>query len=400
MRGQQKRLEPHARNGYGAEIVWNQVRWLAVWGVLFGCAPRALAEPATPASRPRIVFFSPNSEANTYWPQVFRIIEKVARDLEFEFVPYSLGVEDRFERQQKVLRILQAEPRPQAVIASVVIGHSQRILDASEALDIPVFILGPLFPSELPGVGMTPRRKYKTWAAVFNWAEEQKGYALGTVLLAAAQKRGAYAPDGSIHVVGVGGDPTWFGSDLRQAGLTRAVAEQPRAVLEQVVPTRWKREEAHQLTLKLLRRFPDASVVWAASDQLGVGVVDALTQLGRVPGQTAFTGGLDLSEVGLQRVREGSFVATAATTLLSFAQAAVLIYDYVSGLDFAPELGSQLEFPTEVATRDNVAQHLRLLRCVDNIDFKRFSKVHNKLLQRYDFSMAAYLDAAGACVRH
>jgi len=177
------------------------------------------------------------------------------------------------------------------------------------------------------------------------------------------------------------------------------VAEQPRAVLEQVVPTRWKREEGHQLTLKLLRRFPDASVVWAASDQLGVGAVDALTELGRVPGKTGFTGGLDLSDVGLQRVQQGSFVATAASTLLSYAEAAVLIYDYVCGLDFAGQLGSEIAFPAEVATRENVEQHLRLSRCVNSIDFKQFSKVHNKRLHHYEFSMSAYLAAAGACVR-
>ena len=370
---------------------------MLVWLLATAQLTRAEAPPA--AERPRIVFFSPNSEANTYWPQVFRILEKVAQDLGFEFVPYSLGVDDRFAREQTILRVLHAEPRPDAVIASVVIGHSQHLLDASESLGIPVFILGPLFPSELPEVGAAPRRKYKSWAALFNWAEAQKGYALAKALLAEAEKANAFARDGSIHVVGVGGDPSWFGSGLRQSGLARAVAEHPHAVLEQVVPTKWKREEGHQLTLKLLRRFPEASVVWAASDQLAVGAVDALTELGRVPGKTAFTGGLDLSDVGLQRVQQGSFVATAATTLLSYAQAAVLIYDYLGGIDFAAQLGTELEFPTEIATRENVDQHLRLSRCIPSIDFKQFSKLHNTRLQRYEFSMPAYLAATAACLR-
>ncbi len=370
--------------------------WLLVLCALLAGSSPARAQHFVP--RPRIVFFSPSSEGNTYWPQVFRIIEHVSQDLGFEFVPYSLGVEDRFARQRKELRILAAEPRPQAVIVSVVIGHSRRILEAAEALHIPVFILGPLFPSELLGVGGVPRQKYKSWVALFNWAEEDKGYALGKALLAAAEKAHAFTRDGHIQVVGVGGDPSWFGSGLRQAGLARAVAENPRAVLDQVVPTKWTRAEGKQLTLKLLRRFPEATVVWAASDQLGAGAVEALTETGRAPGAGGFTGGLDLSDLGLGLVKQGKFVATAASTLLSYAQAAVLVYDYVHGLDFAGQLGSELEFPTRVVTRDNVEQDLRLSQCMQSIDFKKFSRVYNENLVRYEFSLHAYLDAAKACV--
>lgn len=371
-----------------------QVAVLAIWLLV----PFVARAQQAPEERPRIVFFSPNSEGNTYWPQVFRIMEQVAADLGFEFVPYSLGVADRFARQESVLRILNTEPRPDAVIASVVIGHSRHILDAAEALRIPVFILGPLFPSELPGIGGAPRKKYESWVALLNWAEEQKGYALGKALLAAAQNARAFARDGRIHVVGVGGDPSWFGSGLREAGLERAVAEHPRAVLKQVVPTQWTRSEGRQLTLKLLRRFPEASVVWAASDQLGAGAVDALTQTGRVPGAAAFTGGLDLSDVGLGLVQEGKFVATTASTLLSYAQAAVLLYDYLHGLDFAEQFGSVLEFPPEVATRQNVDRHLRLSRCIHTIDFKKFSKVHDRHRKRHDFSLDAFAEAAHSCV--
>ncbi|MBC7957874.1 MAG: substrate-binding domain-containing protein, partial [Cytophagales bacterium] len=365
-------------------------------GLLAVAAPLS-ARAATP-SRPRIVMLSPNSEGNTYWPQVFRIIDRVAQTLGFEFVPYSFGVWDRFARQQDALRILATEPRPQAVIASPVIGHSAALLEAAEALRIPVFILGPLFPSELPGVGQAPRKKYKSWAALFNWAEEEKGYALGKALLQAAQQQQALAGDGTIQVIGVGGDASWFGSGLRQAGLERAIAGHPKAVLKQVVPTRWTPEEGRQLTAKLLKRYPQASVVWAASDQLGAGAAQALAEHGLSLGKNAFTGGLDLSRLGLDLVKQGKFVATAASTLLSYAQVAVLAYDHLHGIDFANELGSTLAFPTLVATRANVESHLRLSGCVQSIDFKAFSKVHHPRLARYDFSLDAFRKAAMSCV--
>jgi ABC-type sugar transport system substrate-binding protein len=246
-------------------------------------------------------------------------------------------------------------------------------------------------------LGGAPRAKYKSWVALFDWAEEQKGYALGKALLDAAQQAHACTREGKIQVVGLGGDPSWFGSGLRQAGLVRAVAERPDAELKQVVPTKWTRLEGNQLTRKLLRRFPEATVVWSASDQLGAGAVDALLEAGKTPGKDVFTGGLDLSDVGLELVQQGSFVATSASTLLSYAEAVVLIYDYLHGVDFAAELGDQLEFPALVATRDNVEQQLRLSKCVRSIDFRTFSRVYNKHLKHYDFSLGAYLEATKAC---
>jgi ABC-type sugar transport system substrate-binding protein len=363
-------------------------------GSMLACAPR---RSLAAAARPRIVFLSPNSEGNTYWPQVFRIIDRVAHSLGFEFVPYSFGVQDRYARQQGALRILTAEPRPHAVIASPVIGQSAALLEAAEALRIPVFVMGPLFPTELPAIGQTPRSKYKSWAALFNWAEEEKGYALGRALLQAARQQEAFAADGSIQVIGVGGDASWFGSGLRQAGLVRAIADHPQAVLKQVVPTRWTPAEGRALTAKLLKRYPQARVVWAASDQLGAGAAQALVEHGLSLGRNAFTGGLDLSGLGLELVKQGRFVATAASSLLSYAQVAVLAYDHLQGRDFSAELGHTLVFPTLVATKANVAAHLRLSGCVRGMDFKAFSKVHNPRLARYDFSIDAYTKAARSC---
>lgn len=361
--------------------------------------PDSARAATAPKARPRIAFFTPNSEGNTYWPQVFRIMAFVAQSLGFEFVPYSFGVQNRFTRLRDAVQALNMQPRPDAVIASVVIGQSRGILEAAQLMGIPVFILGPLFPAELPAIGGAPRVQYKNWPALFNWAEEQKGHALGKALLQAAQQHNAVADDGHIHVVGLGGDPSWFGSGLRQAGLRRAVAEHPKAVLKQVVPTHWTQKEGQQLTAKLLARFPQASVFWAASDQLGSGAAQALIAAGKVPGKTAFTGGLDLSELGLDMVSQGQFVATAASPLLSYAQVAILVYDYLQGQDFAAELSREIEFPALVATRDNAAQHQRLGECVQRIDFKTFSKAHNPKLARYDFSFDAFREAAGACAK-
>lgn len=343
--------------------------------------------------------FTPNDENNTYWPQVFDVIREVSVDLRFDFVPSSLGVNDRFSRLDEVLQVLRSEPHPDAIIASVVIGHSRHILAAAEELGIPVFIQGPLFPRELADLGGGPRRKFKQWVALFSHAEEKKGYQLGHALLHAASEARATARDGSIHVVAVSGDRSWFGTGLREAGLRRALAEFPRAVLQQVVPTDWSPTEAERITKRLLERYPETSVVWAASDQLGQGAVAALTKAGRKPGKEVFTGGLDLSDVGLRMVREGEFVATVDSSMLSYAELAVYVYDYLQGKDFAPAIGSEIEFTPELATIDTVRRYEALSTCTRAIDFSAFSMAKNPELSRYGFSFAAYERAAGACLK-
>lgn len=231
--------------------------------------------PLRAATLPRVLLFSPNSEGNTYWPQVFEILSNVAQALQFDFVPFSFGVGDRFVRQAEALRLIGQAPRPQAVIADVVIGDAARELEAAEQAGVPLFLLGPLFPAELPALGGAPRLKYRRWAALLQSDEEEKGYRLGGLLLDAARQAQAFARDGRVHAVGLGGARSWSGSQLREAGFARAVTERPFALLHQVVPTRWSPAEGRHITTRLLQRYPESSVVWAASDQLGAGAAQA-----------------------------------------------------------------------------------------------------------------------------
>jgi ABC-type sugar transport system substrate-binding protein len=375
-----------------AQLRYQFRRIVAVLAGIVALAPPGAAQPA--GRKPRIAFFSPSSEANTYWPQVYRVIDAVGEDLGFDLLRYDFGVGNRFARQRAAIKALQSDPKPDAAIVSVVIGTSKAVIEAAEARGIPVVILGPVFPSELPELG-APRRKYKQWIATAYQDETEKGDLLAEALLTAAEKAKAFAKDGTLQVVGVGGDTTWFGSGMRQAGLERALARHPKAVLRQIVPTFWTQAEGRDLTAKMLKRFPEASVVWAASDQLAIGAAEALAASGRALGRSGFTGGLDLSDNGLARVKEGKLVATVASSMLSFAEIAVLLYDYLHGVDFAPETGVELKAALYVAREDDVDRFLRLSRDVARIDFRRLSKAYTRTLKRYDFSLER-LEAAEA----
>lgn len=325
----------------------------------------------------RIAVFTPITEDNTYWPEVHRIMNSAAKDLGIKLSIHEFDVRDRFAKSEAGVEILQREPKPDAAIFSVAFGQAVPLMDAAEELDIPFFLNGPLFPTEMEKLGGTPRQSYKNWIGYFQEDEELKGYLLAQQLIKSAINNNYIARDGTFHIVGIGGDTTWYGSIIRERGLFKAVEKEPRARLLQTVPTRWTPDEGREMTTRLLERHPEVRVVWAASDQLGLGAAEALRSLGMEPGYSAFTGGLDLSKIGLEAVKKGDLQATVACTPLIWAETLIYLYDYLQGKDFAELIGTEIIFQPEIATQSKAEELLMLREKYEKIDFRKYSRYYN-----------------------
>lgn len=339
----------------------------------------------------RIVIFTPTSENNTYWPQVFRILESAADDLGIILEKYEFDVQNRFTKQVDGVALLNEMDKPDAAIFSVAFGQARPLAMAAEELGIPFFIQGPLFPSELPEIGESPRNEIKNWIGYFYQNEEEKGYILGKELIDMAIERNMHDSKGFINIIGIGGDLTWFGSELRSNGLKKAVAEYSEVQLYQIVPTQWTQEESRAKSALLLNRYSDISIIWTASDQLAIGASEALEE--SELDINALTGGLDLSLTGLNSVQNGEITATVSSTLFSYAEILIYIYDYLKGVDFIDDPGIEIQTELYTATSNNVNVYLDLYSDIDSIDFSLFSKVYNEDLENYDFSLGA-LEAA------
>ena len=340
----------------------------------------------------RIVFLTPTSKNNTYWPQVHRILKAISQKLPLDIDIYEFDVQDRFQKQIRGVEILNSDPKPDGAVLSVAFGNALPLLETAEKRGIPVFIQGPLFPTELPDLGRRPRNRFKMWVGYFYQDETKKGYLLGKTLLRAAHDGAMYASDGSIQVAGIGGDFSWFGSELRKKGLIQAVAEDPDATMLQVVPTKWTEEEGMAMAMGLINRYNEVAVIWAASDQLGIGAANALVKAGRTLGVSAVTGGLDLSVNGLNHVKNGQLYATVSGALIDYAAVTILLYDYAHGIDFSEDVGTEISTPIHVAEKANADRFLWFYRSVETIDFSKLSKIHNPGLTHYDFSISRLMD--------
>lgn len=326
------------------------------------------SEVSAPPDSFHIAVFTPTTEVNTYWPEVHSVMRAAADSLDLEVTFHEFDVGDRFTRAERGPRILRRDPRPDAAVFSVAFGQTMPLVETAEALDIPFFLNGPLFPEEMEELGGEPRNEYANWIGYFQEDEEHKGYLLARLLIEAARDRHDAGRGGTVRLAGVSGDPLWHGTSLRETGFRKAIAEHAGAALTQIVPTRWTPAEGREMARRLQQRYPDVDAVWAASDQLALGVTEADADV--------ITGGLDLSRAGLEAVREGTLTATVAASPLIWAEVLIHLHDYLRGVDFRDRVGTQMYFQPDVATESNAEDIIKERENYKTIDFRRYSRYY------------------------
>ncbi|ACM31060.1 sugar ABC transporter substrate-binding protein [Rhizobium rhizogenes] len=138
----------------------------------------------------------------------------------------------------------------------------------------------------------------------------------------------------------------------------RVIKKYPELHIAGELYTNWTPEEGYRVTTSLLTRFPDATAVIAADDHIATGVVAAIKSIGKKPGRDVLVIGANGNDDAVQRVRDGSQLATSSTipSYIGYAMAAH-IYDRVHG--WVPESGERmLAWEPIVVTRDNVDKYI------------------------------------------
>jgi ABC-type sugar transport system substrate-binding protein len=175
--------------------------------------------------------------------------------------------------------------------------------------------------------------------------------------------------------------------------LQRALAEASDVVLDQIVYANWSRETALTKSRWLVRRHPDARLVWAGSDQMAFGAMQAWREHAEQPGRDVLFSGVNTSTEALKAVRSGELSALAGGHFMAGAWALVMIHDYAKGRDFAPSVGLELVVPMFILFTPPLAEHF-MQRFGDDsraLDFRRYSLVLNPRLPQYDFDVSDLL---------
>lgn len=156
---------------------------------------------------------------------------------------------------------------------------------------------------------------------------------------------------GSVAIVEGLAEPT---NRQRVLGFKKALKGFPEITVVASEPADWIQARARKATLRILREHKNLDAIFATSDAMALGVVEAVKAkglLGRV-----FIVGLDGTEAGLQSVKDGGLTATLNTRPRELGR--ILLRTIVRGLIKEEKVARRIESPINVVTAENVDQAL------------------------------------------
>lgn len=361
-------------------------RWLLLGVLLYSHALWAM----------NVVFINPGKSDEVYWLTATRAMSAAATQL-----GVSLEVLYAERRPVRMLELAQSvierppERRPDYVIAVNEGATGGEMLRRFEAAGIRVFLAysGIADPAEKAEIG-APRTRYRHWLGSLEPHAEDAGYLTAKRLIDIARKKKIKDNEGRIHLLALSGDRTTPTSVRRSSGMRRAVLEAGDVIVDQEVFAAFNREKAAEQAVWLFQRYPSARLVWAGNDLMAFGAIDAWEKAGGKAGVDAWFSGVNTSVEALEGVRSGRLAALSGGHFIAGAWSLILLYDYHHGRDFASDEGLEIDAPMFVVFDARLAERFieRFGKLdFEQVNFRRFSKVLNPAVRRYDFSFQQLL---------
>jgi len=350
---------------------------------------------ALPAMAVSVVFINPGKSDETYWLTASRAMEAAARSLDLQ-LEVLYAERDNLRVLALAREVLARPPERRPDYAVVTNDYATgpellRLLDGS-GIQVLMAFSGISSAPEREQAGH-PRERYRGWIGTLEPHAETAGELTADALIKAGRAAKAFGPDGKLHMIAIAGDRSTPSSLRRTEGMRRIVAQAGDVVLEQEVLAAWNREKAAEQSAWLYQRYPQARLVWAGNDLMAFGAMQSWQARGGKPGTDAFFSGVNTSHEAMEAVRSGRMAALAGGHFICGAWAMVLVHDHAKGRDFADE---GLELDRVMFTLFTPAQAERFEQRFGeldfrSVDFRRFSKVLNPSLKRYDFDFAQLL---------
>ena len=341
-----------------------------------------------------VAFINPGKSGEIYWETATQGMQAAAQSLGMTFeVQYA---QREPLKTFEIAREMVARPpgkRPEYIVITDDYAVADQLLKIIDAAGVKTFLAYSSIPVEQrSGVG-SPRGKYKGWLGSLEPQAEDAGYLTARALIERGKREKGFGRDGKLHMLAVAGDRSTPSSIKRNQGMRRAVAENPMVVLDLEVYAAWTREKAAEQADWLYQRYSDARLVWAGNDLMAFGAMATWEKRGGRPGTDAWFSGINTSTEALEAIKSGRLTSLAGGHFITGAWSLVLIYDYHHGRDFADE-GLELQRPMFAEFTPRLADYYieRFSGGFDGVDFRRYSKVKNPQLKRYDFGFAQLLE--------
>ena len=243
--------------------------------------------------------------------------------------------------------------------------------------DIPVILTDTYF--ELP----PQHERFPNYLAFIGPSDADAGYAMAKTLFAAMEPNA----DGEKVIGVVNGTAGTSVAIDRRAGLERALAEHPEVRVAGEVDGNFVRDTSQTVFESLYQGNPDIKGVWAANGGTATGVISALINAGKKPGEDVLVVGMDLNPENVEAIRAGTLLFDIGGHWLQGGFALVLMYDFLKGHPIPAEL-AEVKLDLLPLTKDLVQQfEADFPGGVPEYNFKDRSRAYNPTAETAVFEM-------------
>jgi len=321
----------------------------------------------------------------SFWLMVSSFMEATAIDLNIELE--ILYAERKFVHMIEFAKEIAArENKPDYIILvneKLIASQLLEILDDTGCKVL--LILNDLTTEQKKTTG-GPREKYENWIGSIIPDNVDAGYQIANQIIQEGQNH----INERMEIIALSGNRVTPASVDRTNGLQKAIREYgDQVVLRQIVYGEWREDEAYLKTKVLLKRYPKTTLIWAANDPMAFGAMRAAEEVGKIPGETVFIGGLNWSNEALEKIQDGRLVTSVGGHFMVGGWGLVMLYDYHNKIDFAQKpwkLNVNLFEPINSTTVD---QYLEIVGDENwgKINFNQYSKKLNPQMTDYIFKL-------------
>ncbi len=340
------------------------------------------------ADRLKVGFVAPDLKGvSPFWDKTISIMRAVADDLDIDLdIRYTET--DQYQTVRVGYAMLNG-PDPPHYFMTVFWEHSAEQIQRASKLGIKVFVFNAGIPPKSLKLIGRPREKYKNWIAEMTPSDRVAGSVLANILI-----EDAVTKFGEARVLAIlSSESPHSGSNYRIKGLESSIRRHKNAVLEERLYSFWDPTITSKITSEYMSNTTTPNVIWSLGDVMALAAASELRKLNIEPGKQILIGGFDWSDEGIKAIANGEMHASMGGHYIEGAHALLLIHDHFHGIDFEPELGTDIKTPLFPITRNNIEEYTRILSNFDwqAVDFKQYSRFYNKSLNTHKLTLEQVL---------
>lgn len=355
--------------------------------VLCGCLWWVGMAFGTMAHATSVVFLNPGLSTETFWISYAQFMQAAAKDLGLDLrVRYS--ERDPQNTLLQAREALQGPHRPDYLVLVNEQYIAPQILRMAQGSQVKLLLVNnALTPNQMQ---LLDAGKYPNWMGSLTTNDEEGGYLMLKELL---RQHGPVPSGGTLELLAFSGAKYTPTSQAREQGLQRALREHPEVHLRQLVYGEWSRQRAFEQATQMFKRYPRATLVWSANDEMALGAMQALNGSGRAPGKDVLFSAINSSPDVLQARLQGRINALVAGHFTVGGWAMVLLHDDAMGVDIQSHGGRERQVKLFQLIDGPQAQRLLDLRNHegDGVDFRALSAQGKPAAYQYPFSMQLLL---------